>query len=363
MARSRDWAKADFPHPTNKNAIIGGDATTNPWQRGDLFNGADGYTADRWECAKAGITSTLNVQKQNSRPDPAVSGIFTEYSFDVDTAVATPVGVDGVTIFRQVIEGYNAARFGFGQAGTRYVTLSFWHRHDVTGTYCAYLTNAANNRSYVKEYQHNASGGWEKTVLTFPVDNGGVWEYGNLRGLAVGLTMSCGSNYHTTPDAWQAGTFFATANQVDGHGGVGSSCMFALVQLEAGEVATQFESRDAGTELALCQRYYSKSYPRGTAPGTATDVGRFELYITNIANQGHFIRWKQAFPTTMRATPTVTGYSPTSGTSGNFRDGLAGADVTAIIAHISDNGAAMGGTGTTGAQVIILGHWTADAEL
>lgn len=98
------------------------------------------------------------------------------------------------------------------------------------------------------------------------------------------------------------------------------------VQLEAGTVATQFERRPYGTELALCQRYFEKSYNQSTVPGTAglsisAKVNIVTSYLTALC----YYTWT----VTKRATPSITVYSPTTGASGNASESNNGGTVVA----------------------------------
>lgn len=243
-----------------RNKIIGGDFTTNPWQRGTSFTGpaSNTYTADRWTHGYV-ASAVFNILKTADAPTAAEAGIYATHCFhlDVTTADASIAAADVCNVFQR-IEGYNAASLGFGQAGTRYITLSFWHKHTKTGIYCAALTNSAADRAYVAEYSQTVSDQWEKATVTIPVDTSGTWLYDSGVGLNVRFVVACGSNFHTTAGAWQSGNVFATANQVNALDDVANNFKLALVQLEAGATATGFETRSIGQELALCQRYYEK---------------------------------------------------------------------------------------------------------
>jgi hypothetical protein len=107
------------------------------------------------------------------------------------------------------------------------------------------------------------------------------------------------------------------------------------VQLEVGSTATDFEHRSFGQELALCQRYYSTSYSYGTAAGTAT----FDGSIRGESLRADRIDISPQFKVTMRAAPTVTIYSPNSGSSGNvYFDHSVNADRTAVASQIAMSG-------------------------
>jgi hypothetical protein len=195
---------------------------------------------------------------------------------------------------RQQIEGFNAASFGFGQAGTRNITLSFWHKHTKTGTYCVSIRNSAANRSYVAEYTQDITNTWEQATVTIAVDTSGTWLYDAGIGLSLSFALAGGSTFQTTANTWAAGNFLATANQVNALDNVANDFKIALVQLEPGSVATPFDHRPYGMELALCQRYYwristplSQFINNGNCESTTRCAGIFK------------------FPVTMRAAPSA----------------------------------------------------------
>lgn len=255
----------DLPNFGFKNKIIGGDFSTNPWQRGSAFAGVTGdygYTADRFKIATAtpAPTTVASVNRVVDAPTVEQAGIFTRHCLQVDvtTADAAVAATDAFTII-QPIEGYNAAAFGFGQAGTRYVTLSFWVRSSKTGIHCVSLRNAELSRSYVVEYTVNLANTWEKKIVTAPVDTAGNWLYDNRTGVYVSWALMCGSNFHAVKDVWTGSVpgmgYISTVNQVNLMDNISGDFRLALIQLEPGSDATPFETRDIGTELALCQRY------------------------------------------------------------------------------------------------------------
>jgi hypothetical protein len=95
------------------------------------------------------------------------------------------------------------------------------------------------------------------------------------------------------------------------------------VQLEVGTQATSFEYRQLTTELQLCQRYFQKTYNLGTIPGATGGyaggiyAGAIFTVKGNTAGVNEAaITWQ--YKTSMRANPTITFYSPATGTAGNF---------------------------------------------
>jgi hypothetical protein len=332
-----------------KNKIIGGDFSTNPWQRGVAFaaTGASAYTADRWRNGGLTGTGVFSIVKTLDAPTIAQAGVFTQHCFHVDVSTAdVSLAASDYYVFSQPIEGYNVAPFGFGQAGVRYVTLSFWHKHTKVGIHCIAIRNGSNTRSYVSEYTQNVSDLWEKASITIPVDTAGTWEYDTDIGLFVSFTLAVGSESQTSANTWASGGYLATSNQVNNLDSISNNFKIALVQLEVGEKASIFESRSFQQELALCQRYYEKSYDMGTTPGTATSAGAIAIYTGATGIGG--VRIPVQYKVTKRALASLTFYSSSTGASGVMRD-ESGADRAAVAVANGASGFTVGNNAATNA--------------
>jgi hypothetical protein len=274
-----------------RNKIIGGDFTTNPWQRGTSFSAIAhaAYSADRWVVGYT-TSAAQTASKAADAPTAAQAGTFTQNCLSLAVTTAdTSIAAGDYMILVQVIEGLNAASFGFGQAGTRYVTLSFWVKGTKTGIHCVQVANSAGNRSYVAEYTINSTNTWEYKTITIPVDTTGTWLYDTGIGLNVRFVLMSGTTHHTSsPNTWIAGNPLATSNQVNALDSTSNTFKIALVQLEAGSVATTFDARSVGTELALCQRYLPAYNSSGDGTGfegfaigqvTGTTAGEVNYYF------------------------------------------------------------------------------------
>ncbi|WP_143435966.1 hypothetical protein [Hydrogenophaga sp. IBVHS1] len=174
------------------------------------------------------------------------------------TADASVAAGDEAKI-RQVIEGYNA-RDLIG----RTFTLSFWVRSSKTGTHCVAFKNAGADRTYVATYTVSAADTWEKKSVTVTggLITAGTWNWTTGVGLNVDFTLVCGSTFQTTAGAWQTGNFVGTSGQVNCLDNPSNLFAITGVQLEVGAVASPFEHRLYGHELALCHRYFQR-FQRG----------------------------------------------------------------------------------------------------
>jgi len=202
---------------------------------------------------------------------------------------------------RQTIEGLNVADLSWGTANAATVTLSFWVRSTLTGTFGGSLRNSAADRSYPFSYTISAANTWEQKSITVVGDTSGTWLTTNGVGILLSFGLGVGSTNSGTAGAWAAGSFVSATGATSVVGTNGATFDITGVQLEKGSTATSFDYRPYGTELALCQRYYFQ-YVKGTdqSVGIGTYYSATSMY-TVIQT-----------PVTMRATPTL---SSTSGTN------------------------------------------------
>lgn len=136
-------------------------------------------------------------------------------------------------------------------------------------------------------------------------------------------------------------------------------------QLEAGSIATPFENRPIGTELALCQRYYEKSYDQSVAPGTSTYAGM--VIHSGVGEASGLVNVTIKFSVVKRAIPTMAYYNPNTGAAVQWQyasSTIANAAIAATAANTGMQGAApYFGTVNSWQPAMVFGHWTASAEL
>jgi hypothetical protein len=288
-------------HQAGRNAIING--AFDIWQRGTSFAAiADqAYAADRWTYGKSADTAVHTISQSSDIPTVAQAGILAPYSMLVDcTTSEAAFSAAQYCVLTQRIEGYTWRSFA-----QRALTLSFWVKATKTGTYCVALVNSNGDRSIVQEYTVSAADTWEKKTINFQASpSAGTWLYTSGIGASLYFVLGAGSNFNSTAGSWQSSVSYgiSTANQVNGCDSDTNNFRLALVQLEVGDVATDFEMRWLPDELMRCQRYYQT-------------VAQWINHETNAANgQSPIKSW--TFATTMRTTPTVT-YANTGYQSGS----------------------------------------------
>jgi len=258
------------------------------------------FTLDRWS---AGLTQASKFSVQRSTAAPAGfsnSALCTSLS-------AYSVGAGDAFLLSQNIEGFNVADLGWGTASAQAVTLSFWVRSSLTGTFGGVVANSAANRSYPFSYTISAANTWEQKTITIAGDTTGTWLTDNSTGMRVRFSLGAGSTYSGTAGAWAGSTLFSATGATSVVGTNGATFYITGVQLEAGSVASPFERRDYGRELMMCQRYYQKY---SNASGVASIVFLIAQAYSTTAVIGAF-----APPVAFRATPTISGVGYATWTS------------------------------------------------
>jgi hypothetical protein len=293
MSNARELAELGGSYGTGgfvgmKNRIINGGMVIDQRNAGASVSVTDSnqYTLDRWQ-GVASIASSKFTAQQSST---AATGFG--YSLLATSSSAYSVLSGDYFLIRQKIEGFNTSDLNWGTASAATVTLSFWVRSSLTGTFGGAVTNSANSYSYPFTYTINAANTWEYKTITIAGPTAGTWIGAtNGIGLQVKFGLGVGSTYSGTASAWAAADYASATGATSLVGTNGATFYITGVQLEEGTTATSFDFRSYGTELALCYRYY---YYAGVVIGAAYQDGANSF-------QGTFLT-----PVPMRATPTLT---------------------------------------------------------
>ena len=286
--------------PSYRNLIINGDMRIDQRNAGSSVTatGAVPYTLDRW-LAYSSPTSKFTVQQNAGSVTPPVG--FTNYLGAVSSSSYSLNATD-VFVINQNIEGLNIANLAWGTANAKTVTLSFQVYSSLTGTFGGVLRNSADNRSYPFTYSIASANTWTSISVTVAGDTSGTWLTNNGVGIRVSFGLGVGSTYSGTAGAWASTLYQGATGATSVVGTSGATFYITGVQLEVGSTATDFENLPYDVELARCQRYY---YTGGSGSNKHGGLYAGSLYIGQVY-----------FPTTMRATPTVTVVGGT-GAAGN----------------------------------------------
>ena len=281
-----------------RNLIINGDMRIDQRNAGASVTipaAAITYTLDRW-FGYASQASKFTVQ-QNAGSVTPPSG-FTNY-IGATSSSSYSVGASDLFITSQRIEGLNTAHLAWGTADAKTVTLSFWVRSSLTGTFGGSVKNSAGNRSYPFSYTISSANTWEQKTITISGDTTGTWLTTNGIGIDLNFGLGAGASYVGTAGSWQSANLVSATGATSVVGTSGATLYITGVQLEANTTATPFENLQYGQQLALCQRYF-QTFSHAWV-GVAAGVGYFQSV------QG-------TFNTAMRTTPTTTRTGGTSTT-------------------------------------------------
>jgi hypothetical protein len=244
------------PYTGFKNRIINGAMMIDQRNAGASVTPVTSqYTLDRWRAALS-VASKFSVQQNAGSVTPPAG--FKNYLGCTSTSSYT-VGSSEVFVIPQYIEGYNVSDLGWGTANAQTVTLSFWVRSSLTGTFGGSLRNSAADRSYPFSYTISAANTWEQKSVTISGDTTGTWLTTNGIGINLSFSLGAGATVSGTSGSWASASYSSATGATSVVGTNGATFYITGVQLEKGSTATSFDYRPYGTELQLCQRYYQQS--------------------------------------------------------------------------------------------------------
>jgi hypothetical protein len=275
-----------------KNKIINGAMLVN--QRGGTVTGNDSaYSLDRWK-ASCVPDGKFTMQQSSTAPAGFINSMLVTSTSAYSVASSDFIGI------RQDIEGLNCTDLGWGTANAKTVTLSFWVRSSLTGTFGGSIFNNAGNRSYPFSFTISSANTFEQKSVTIAGDTTGTWLTTNGRGLSLFFNLGSGATNSGTAGAW-AGTFYSAPTGATSVVGTNGATFYLTgVQLEVGTQATAFSTAGGsyGAELALCQRYFQKTNPDNTSLRSGG--------ITGVVYSGTNAGLYYTFPVQMRSSATAT---------------------------------------------------------
>lgn len=347
-----------------RNLIHNGSALVS--QRGTSVTGKTStgfWLVDRWG-PSVGTAGTWTMTQETD--GPSGTGIRTSAKLNCTTANSS-LSAGSYFLYAQALEGQDVQRIMKGTASAQQLTLTFWVKSNVTGTYVVELADLTNTRQVSASYTVSASGTWEQKTVTFPADTTGVIANDANAGLQLAFWLVAGSTYSSgaLATAWHTST---TTNRATGQTNLAAATsnywQVTGVQLEVGTVSSPFEHMAFGDELRRCMRYYEQSYEYGTAVGTNTSNGIF--YVYGGSDVSNSVGGNIVFQVPKRtASHTMTAYRNT-GTANVWDYGRSGATTTASVNFAfltSRNLLAYVLVGAAWVSCYTFGHWTCSAEI
>ncbi len=287
LSKITNASVADTAVHGRRNLIINGAMQIS--QRGtdiDDISGDTAYNMDRFRTRDYGGNGTYDYDQSGNIPNST----FNKSLKLTCKSAATDIGTFGYSL-EQIIEGYNIAQLHLGRSTAKPITVSFWVKSSIAGTYSTGLRTTVGEFSFTTEFTLSANT-WTYVTYTAPaltttlsslIEDNGVGLHVDIVGLGAQT-----SKIASTLDAWEAGNKVFSSNQTAWMSNAGATLNVTGVQLEVGD-ASPFEHRSYGEELAACQRYYTEIQK---ASGQAINTSQTVLC--------------GVFPTEMRATPTAS---------------------------------------------------------
>ena len=256
MTLAVNIAQSGSNNVTFRNRIINGSQLISQRYGATLQSNLNNYVTDRWAVYN-GI-STVSTGQTTTAPAGFTNSLY------VTTTTAGSMPVGNTYNIAQCIEANNVTDLGYGTSSASTVTLSFWVRSSLTGTFAISINNGAPNispaptRSYVTTYTISTANTWEQKTITVAGDQSGTWNTsGNGIGITVCFDLGSGTNYATaTTNTWQTGNYLRSSSSTNFNLTTGATFYITGVQLEAGTTASPFEYRNYQTEFLICRRYY-----------------------------------------------------------------------------------------------------------
>ena len=251
------------------------------------------YYLDRWYCYASQASKFTMGQNLNSVTPP--TGFSNYYGLQVASAVS--IGATDRFLVTQGIEAYNIADLSWGTANAATVTLSFWVRSSLTGTFGGSLGCGQSTYTYPFTYTISSANTWTYITITIAGPTAGTWTANNSGGVYIQFGLGVGSTYSGAAGSWSSGNYNSATGGTSVVGTASATWYITGVQLEVGTQATSFDYRPYGTELAFCQRYYC------TFGGSTVyeHIGTWgSAYATTAATT------TVVFPVSMRTIPSLT---------------------------------------------------------
>jgi hypothetical protein len=314
-----------------KNRIINGAMVIDQRNVGNAV--ASSTSAYAYMTDKFAVASSTDGGVSSQQVSDAPTGFTKSLKVTVTTADSS-LSAAQRTVINHGFEGLNMADLNWGTNTAKSVTLSFWVKSSVTGTFSVSFRTGNAGTSYTAPYTIIQANTWEYETITIPGATIGTWVTDNTTWAYLIFSLGIGSDYNT-------GTLNSWVSVSNGQGSTSHTSLMSTlnatwqvtgVQLEVGTQATSFDYRPYGAELQLCQRYFEKTYLQSEVPGANYDArdsaSRTYSFGDSTAQSQPFV-WN--FKVSKRAAPTVNIYNPFNGTANQYRVLETGTNMSAQV--------------------------------
>jgi len=323
------------------------------WQRGTSFTlgpavNSDIYYADRWKATVQSVTNTTLTMTRSTDVPTASTTNPTYSSLATVTVAGTQNTSSYILPFWQRIEGTF-----FKNLHKNTMTVQFWIKASIAGTYPIALRNGANTRSFATTFAVASPNTWTFVSKVIQLDLAGTWTTDNTIGIEIFIASSVGSGFTVSSnDTWQNGNFFNAVGTTNWFI-TGATVQIAEVAIYKGDLGNSSSSGAASTsfklagrtipaELALCQRYYQT---QAVQQYYGIRYGGTSPYLTI------------PLPVTMRTSPTTTNSFNTIFVSAGTLNAVVNSNNTSAVLSFQVN------TSNTSVDFALNFTYFADAEL
>lgn len=323
-----------------RNKIINGDMRIDQRNGGSAVTTAGSFPVDRFGVLHS-TDGAFSAQQDSSAP----SGFTNSIKWTTTTADSSLAATQHALV-RQRVEGNNIYDLGFGTASAKTITLSFWTKSSLTGTFGGSFLNNGQTRCYPFSYTISSANTWEHKTITIAgdTDTSITWLTNNSIGLEIFWSMGVGSDYDGTAGAWTSTPYqYSATGAVSVIGTLNANWYLTGVQLEVGSSVTPFEHRPTDIEFSLCKRYY--------------EIGTFNAmgYCQGSTYQaGGTAFWHEK-----RAIPTCA-YTGTRAGGSNNLAGTEGGNISHITTNSAHHQTQSSGSGVS---YVLKAVWSIESEL
>lgn len=258
-----------------------------------------GSSGDRWiDLIQTFLHNTATFKAQRVSDAPA--GFQYSAKHTVSSADGSVANSDEA-MFIHRMEGFDTAKFAYGTAGAKQVTVSFYVKSSLTGDFS--FAAQTGGRNYINEYTISSANTWERHSFTLPVLTDGTHNTTTGAGLSLIWDLGSGDDYATsTLGSWvTASNLYRSTGAVRLSTNLNATWQITGIQVEEGTTATDFEHFPVAIELELCQRYYIQ-YDRNNS--TADDGLTSGMCVLVAGDNNDCFGFLQ-LPTCMRSNPTI----------------------------------------------------------
>lgn len=352
------------------NMAINGGMQVDQERAGNSVTGVTATTKYIADCTRFSSAGAVAATLQQVADAPTG---FTNSAKVTVTTADNSIATTDYAVLGTFVEGYDAAKLGWGAAGAKPISIGFWVKANRTAAsgsyYSGSVSNSAANRSYPFTFEISSAGTWEYKTVTVPGDTIGTWNTTNGAGLNLYFALMAGSNFTGTANTWAGSNYYGVTSTVNGVAATSDYMQITGVSIVEGNTPipsdlSRYSYLTFEAELAGCRRYYYKSYSYSVVPGAVASEGTRRFCLDGISSAAHTVIVNQPFEKETRANPTVTVYSSETGASGKLYDAAMAGDITASVSNTGTKGFSVSTTQTSAATYVNMSwHFVADARL